>query len=96
MPRNSTSQTKHDRMVRSEANKLEDQGFKVKADIADYPKPDTIRGYRPDVVGRKGSERKIIEVETPESLQRDKRQQATFRRHAGQKPNTTFEVRKTE
>ncbi|MBI2862615.1 MAG: hypothetical protein HYX89_07335 [Chloroflexi bacterium] len=79
-------------MVESEAQKLERQGYDVEADVRGYPKPVTIRGYRPDVVGHKGHERKIIEVETPDSVDsaRDEAQQAAFRRAADQSTNTTF------
>ena len=55
-------------------------------------RPDTVRGYRPDVVATKGRERKIIEVETPDSVDsaRDRGQQAAFRQAAKQSKNTSF------
>lgn len=92
MPRSSKSQSKHDTKVRTIARKLERQGFGVKADIHGYVQPDTIRGFRPDVVGIKGRQRKIHEVETQDSLDsaRDQSQQRAFRQAAVQSKNTTF------
>ena len=92
MSRSRKSQTKHDTKVRSIARKLERQGFDVKADIRGYEQPDTIRGFRPDVVGTKGRQRKIHEVETKDSMDtgRDKSQQRAFRQAADQSKNTTF------
>jgi hypothetical protein len=92
MSRSRKSQSKHDAEVRSIARKLEEQGYNVKADISGYQKPDTIRGFRPDVVGTKGRERKIHEVETQDSLgsARDQKQQKAFRQAADKSKNTTF------
>lgn len=92
MARLRRSQTKHDAKVRSIARKLERQGFNVKADIRGYDKPDTIRGFRPDVIGEKGRQRKIHEIETKDSVDcaRDKSQQKAFRQAAKRSKNTTF------
>ena len=92
MSRSGKNQSKHDAKVLSIAKKLERQGFKVKADVRNYKQPDTIRGFRPDVVGIKGSQRKIHEVETPDSVDtaRDRKQQKAFRQVAKQSKNTTF------
>ncbi len=67
-------------------------GFDVKADIEGFSKPGTITGYRPDVVVKKGWERKIVEVETPESVDsaRDVKQQQAFRQAAKRSADTTF------
>jgi len=47
---------------------------------------------RPDVVAIKGTHRKIIEVETSESVDsaRDRGQQSAFRRTANRSQNTVF------
>ena len=92
MSRSRKSQTKHDAKVCSIARKLERQGFDVKADVRGYEQPDTIRGFRPDVVGTKGRQRKIHEVETQDSVDsaRDKSQQSAFRQAADQSKSTTF------
>jgi hypothetical protein len=92
MMRSRKSQTKHDTKVISIARKLERQGFEVKADVRGYEQPDTIRGFRPDVVGTKGRQRKIHEVETKDSVDspRDQKQQSAFRQAADQSKNSTF------
>ena len=92
MSRSRKSQTKHDSKVLSIARKLERQGFDVKADIQDYEQPNTIRGFRPDIVGTRGRQRKIHEVETQDSVDstRDQKQQKAFRQAADQSKNSTF------
>jgi len=92
MGRSKRGQNVHDKRVRQEANKRKRQGFNVRADIPGFPKPPTVGGYRPDVDARKGSARKLIEVETPESKNsaRDKGQQAAFRQAARRNKNTKF------
>jgi 2,4-dienoyl-CoA reductase-like NADH-dependent reductase (Old Yellow Enzyme family) len=95
MVRSNKSQSKHDKEVREIANRMKKQGYEVKADISGYGKPDTIGGYRPDVVAKKGSQRKIYEVETPESVDkaRDKNQQSAFKNAAKRSKSISF-VRK--
>ena len=92
MARTRNGQSKHNAKVHSIARKLANQGYKVKADIKGYSKPDTIRGFRPDVIGTKGKERKIHEVETPDSINsaRDKEQGKAFKQVSKQSENTTF------
>jgi len=92
MARSQRKQSAHNGEVRRIAGRLEDQGYKVQADIRGYPQPDTIGGYRPDVIGKKGQERKIHEVETPDSVDsaRDQKQQRVFRRAADKSKHTTF------
>ena len=92
MARTKRSQTKHDSEVRKEANRLVRQGFEVEADIPGFSQPKTLGGYRPDIIAKKGKQRKIVEVETPDSKEsaRDKKQQSAFRRAAKRSENTTF------
>ena len=92
--RSSTRQSTHDQKVTQEAQKLTNQGWKVKAVLPGYNKPEPIgRSKRiTDVEATKGGRRRLIEVETPDTIGRDKKQQETFCRHAGQKPNTSFQV----
>ena len=92
MPRNKKSQSKHDAEVRKIARELEQKGYEVSADVSGYPQPNTIGGFRPDVVAMKGIERRIIEVETPDSLKsaRDLKQQQTFRQASKRSKKTTF------
>ena len=90
--RSKKSQSKHDAEVKRIAKEFEAKGFNIEADIPGYRRPDTIGGVRPDVVARKGRERKIVEVETPESKDsaRDREQQRKFRAAANRSKHTTF------
>ena len=92
MARSRKGQSKHDARVSELARRYENQGFDVKADVSGFSKPGTIGGYRPDVVAKKGRTRKIVEVETPTSVDsaRDVKQQQAFRRAANRSVNTTF------
>ena len=92
MPRSKKSQSKHDSEVRRLARELLDKGYEVEADIKGFKQPKTIGGYRPDVIGNKGKERKIIEVETQDSKDssRDQKQKQAFRGAANRSKNTTF------
>jgi len=85
-------QSLHDKKVESLAENLERQGFSVQADISGYNKPTTFGGMRPDVIGRKGKERRIYEVETPDSVNsaRDQKQQEEFKEVAERNLKTTF------
>ena len=90
--------SEHDKKVRQIAKELEKKGFSVKADIPGYDKPEGIgkRNYIPDIIAKKTSSTKIIEVETPSTISNDKKQQEAFRRSAAQKRGTSFEIRKTK
>jgi hypothetical protein len=92
--RSKSGQNAHDRKVKKIANQLRNQGWNVRADLPNYQKPDPIgkKNRIPDVEATKRGHRKIIEVETPGTEEKDKKQAETFRRHAGQKPNTTFDL----
>jgi len=92
MSRSKNDQSKHDKKVGKVAQQLEKQGYEVKADLKDYSQPDTIGGYRPDVVGTKGGKTKVVEVETPSSVDstRDKNQQEAFKKWAGKSKNRSF------
>jgi hypothetical protein len=85
------AQDTHDRKVRKIAKELEKQNWNVQADLPGYDIPEGIGkgGYVPDIVARKGSKTKIIEVDTPGTENVD--QLSTFRRSAGQRDNAEFE-----
>ncbi len=97
MKRSKGGQSKHDQMVKQIASRLKRENWKVNADIPGQAKPRPIgKDQRvPDIEASKGGRRKIIEVETHDSLKKDKAQQSTFRRHAAQKSNTTFDIEVT-
>lgn len=88
--RTRADQSAHDKAVERIARRHDKDGWKVQADVAGWPTPDTIAGRRPDIIATKTGSRRIIEVETdPDD---DRAQHEKFRRHAGQKANTYFEV----
>jgi len=96
--RTASKQTKHDTKVNQIAKRLQRQGYKIKADLPGYFCPAPIgKGKKvPDIEAKKGAKRKIIEVETPETIERDKEQHTTFRKSAAQKRNTSFEIEVAE
>jgi len=92
--RSSARQSIHDQRVSQEARKLTKQGWMVKADLPGYERPVPIgKGKRvPDIEAIRRGRRKLLEVETRNTIGRDQKQHETFRRHAGQKPNTSFRI----
>lgn len=93
--RNPIWQTKHDQEVKKIAEKYKREGFKVKADLPGYKRPQAIGKYGkiPDVQAEKGPKREIVEVETPETLRSHKEQHTTFKKHAAQKKHTKFTIK---
>jgi len=92
MPRNQTSQTKHNREVHKIAESYKKRGYDVNADLQGYSKPKSIGGYTPDVVARKGGQKTIVEVETPDSVNssRDLMQQGAFKKAASNSDKTHY------
>jgi len=90
--RTTRSQTAHDAEVRRTAKALARQGFEVAADVRGFKQPKTIGGMRPDIIGTKGLKRKIIEVETADSVAsaRDIKQRRAFKTAAARAKHTTF------
>ena len=86
--------TKHDKKIRATANRYKKNGWRVRADISGFNRPDSIGKYKrvPDVVARKGRQTRIFEIETPKSLKTDRAQRSAFSKHAANKSNTTFKV----
>ena len=75
--------TKHNRAVQESLEYYKDEGYDVRADLPGYKKkPGLIIGKRPDLVARKGRNVVMVEVETRETLGRDKKQQEVFKKHA--------------
>ncbi|MBA7579356.1 hypothetical protein ES708_21226 [subsurface metagenome] len=85
---------KHDKKVEQIAKRLEREGYTVKTDISGYETPDGVgkNNYIPDIVAKKTSSTKIIEVETQSSLKTDKDQQEAFKRSAAQSRGTSFGI----
>ena len=95
--RGAQKQSKHDAKVKQLAQELEQQGWYVQADVQGFERPDPIGKYRriPDVLATKSGAERLIEVETSQTMDRDKEQHSTFRRSASQKPRTTFRIEET-
>ena len=94
--RTKQTQTRHDKKVKQLAHKMQKQGWDTKADIRGFEKPPLIGDKRPDLYVKKQRSTRIYEVETPESIDKDRKQHSTFRRHAGQKRRTKFFLIKTK
>ncbi len=96
--RRDRSQSEHDDCVRANAEVLINQGWNVQADLPGFDQPDPIgRDDRiPDIYATLGDQAMIIEVETPSTANSHHEQHSTFRRSAGQKENTEFELIITE
>lgn len=94
MSRQKKNQSTHDNRVRVLANRLEDQGWEVQADLPNFDQPDPIgKDERiPDILATQGNQTKIIEVETPSTINSHKDQHSTFRRSAAQRKNAEFEL----
>jgi len=87
---------KHERKVRKVAAGYSGRGYDVKADLPEYSRPRPIRGRIPDVVATKGKKTIIVEVETPQSFNKDKDQRAIFRDYANSRSRTRFRWTRTE
>jgi hypothetical protein len=96
--RSKGSQTRHDDTVKREANALKKDGWIVNADIPGFPTPNPIGAAKrvPDIAAEKRGHRRLIEVETPDSLGSAGEQLSTFRRSAAHDPRTKFDVVVTE
>ena len=88
--RGKSSQGKHNKRVRQIAQRHKRDGWQVKADVSGFDRPDPIgkNGYIPDVVAKKKGAKRIVEVETHDSMVKDKDQHAAFRRSAAQQKKT--------
>ena len=87
--------TKHDNAVRRKINSLRRQGYgRIEAAVPGLESPDPIGEHSrtPDIVATKPGSTKLVELEPEGKVEQHKEQHATFRRHAAQKPRTTFEI----
>jgi len=64
------TQSDHDKMVKTMADKFEREGMQVKADHIGHRngQPPSIGGYIPDVLATAMSKKIILEAETPETI----------------------------
>ena len=94
MSRRSGNQSTHDNRVRRLANQLQDEGWVVQADLPNFDQPDPIgKDQRiPDIFATLGNQTKLIEVETPGTVDAHQDQHSTFRRSVAQRENAEFEL----
>ena len=93
--RSARKQKKHDQKVRELVKGLERKGWKkIKAQLKNYEQPDAIGKNKriPDIQATKGGARRLIEVETEDTMQTHSDQHSTFRRSAAQRKGTTFKL----
>jgi len=90
--RSKTNQSKHDKKVRSIAKSYERRGYKVKADISGYPKPEPIGKKKrvPDVEATRPGTRHIWEVETKATYEPHKDQRVAFKKSARKRRRTKY------
>ena len=81
MARSKKNQSAHNTTVKKLAKQYKQKGYKVKADIEGWGKPDIIRGVRPDIIAEKSGHKTAVEVETKDSVdsKRDIQQQKAFK-----------------
>ena len=84
----------HNQAVRKLASQLKNEGWQVKVDLPKRKQPDPIGkdGRIPDIQATKRGRTKLVEVETPSTVNSHKQQASTFRRSAAQKKNTSFDL----
>ena len=94
MSRNRRNQSEHNSLVLDHALRLENHGWNVQADLPNFDRPDPIGkdGRIPDVVATRGDRTKILEVETPRTLNSHQDQHSTFKRSVAQRENAEFEL----
>jgi len=92
--RTSRKQSQHNAKVKQIANKLKREGWNVQADVPGFDQPNAIgkNNLIPDITAKKSGAKRIIEVETPETMNKDKKQHETFRRSASQQRRAKFEI----
>jgi len=73
---------------------FKNEGWQVKVDLPKRKQPDPIgkAGRIPDIQATKRGRTKLVEVETPSTVNSHKQQASTFRRSAAQKKNTNFDL----
>ena len=94
--RTKKKQSIHDKEVERLAKEYKKKHWEVEADLRGYPKPSVIGRRRPDLKVKKSGAIRIIEVETSDSIIKDRKQHETFRRHVGQKERTKFYLIETK
>ena len=94
--RTKIGQKSHDEAVLNSVKYYENQGFKVKADLPGYNKPDKIKGKIPDLIAKNNSSEIVLEVETPQTVETDKKQISVFKEYADRSKNRKFRLKITK
>ncbi|MDA2936501.1 hypothetical protein MYX06_04765 [Patescibacteria group bacterium AH-259-L05] len=88
--RSKRQQTKHDKGVKGTAQYYEEKGYKVEADLKGYDKPKNIGGRIPDIRAVGSGEEVIVEVETDDTIDKDRGQHEKFNEYAKRSPRRRF------
>lgn len=98
--RNPDEQTCHNYAVKKSAAQYVALGYTVQADVVGYDRPVNLRvdgvSKRPDIIAKKGRITKVIEWETPDSMQKDHEQHRILRTWARRTKNAEFHVRECQ
>lgn len=78
--RGKIGQAKHDAKVRSELEKLKDEGFRVRADLPGRARPPRVGGTIPDIYARKRKKLIVEEIETASTKESDRPQQQKLKK----------------
>lgn len=76
-------QKTHDRKVQEVARRLRRQRYFVRADLPGHPRPPRFAGIRPDIYAHKKGKKLVYEIETSETLSKDRPQQQKLAKAAG-------------
>lgn len=93
LKRTKTGQRQHDLEVLRWAKQKKKEGFSVDADLPGWPKPSKVKGDIPDAFAIRGREKKLLEVETIDTLSSDQQQRSKFRKWSATNKNKTFYVK---
>lgn len=80
------------RKIAQLAREYKAKGYEVFAELHGYEPPNQIRGFRPDLIAKRGDETIIIEVKTSESIKEAKDALTEFSRYAREVPGLRFEL----
>lgn len=87
----------HDDAVKRDADSFARRGYRVRADVPGYTRPDPIcydgTCKIPDIIAQKNGYTAIREIETPKSYGKDQGQRDVFRGYAQSRPRTRFDTK---
>lgn len=90
--RGKIGQAKHDNRVQQRLDSLKEQGFRVKADLPGRARPPKVGGVIPDILAKRGNQIIVEEIETPATINIDKKQHEKLKKGT-EKLGGTFNVR---